>query len=288
MREPDEQVETTQTGRILLKITLAVMMLGLLAGSVFFINWLYTPGSFPITKIELVNHLENQQSRELQKVSAQAIKGGFFSLDVEQFRNELLRTLPWVKAVSVRKIWPDRLLVSIEEYKPVVRWQSVVRKTDNTATDNEQYELLSNEGLIFKPELSSEQKKRFNRLALLQGPDGRSKEIMQACYKMNEHLKRIGLAIRKCGMNARRTWMLELVNGMEIKLGKEKNMQKLDRLIRAFNGQLKAYRDLVAYADLRYSNGFSIKWNTSHLLKNEMESSTHAVSNAVERYSKKH
>ncbi len=278
-------METTQTGRILLKIMLAVMMLGLLSGGVFFINWLYTPGSFPITKIELVNHLQNQESRELQKISAQAIKGGFFSLNVEKFRNELLQALPWVKAVSIRKIWPDRLLVSIEEHKPVARWQSVVR---NTEADNKHYNLLSNEGLVFKPELSTEQKKKFNHLALLQGPDGSSKKIMQACYKMNEHLKRIGFGIRKCGMNARRTWMLELVNGMEIKLGKEKNIQKLDRLIRAFNGQLKAYRDLVAYADLRYSNGFSIKWNTSHLLKNEMESSTHAGSNVTAKYQKKH
>lgn len=250
-------------GQLMFRIMVVLFLLSLIAGAFWFVNWLYTPGNLPIKKIELINRLENQESRELQLVSAQAINGGFFSLNVEQFRTELINKLPWVKLVSVRKIWPDKLLLSIEEYKPVVRWKSVQHRlsTDREQKNNDlHYQLLSSEGVVFKPELTIKQQRKFNAMALISGTDERAKEIMQNCYVMNEHLQQIKLSISECGMNARRTWQLILNNGMTLKLGKEMIMPRLDRFIRSFNGALKDYIDRVAYADLRYSNGFSIKW----------------------------
>ncbi len=238
-----------------------VSMIGLIAGLGFFINWLYNPDNFPIRKIELVNKLENQSSRELQTVSAKAINGGFFSLNVEQFRSDLMQKLPWVKSVSVRKIWPDKLLISIKEHKPVVRWQSVDnRPDDKKGMPQENYSLLSSEGIVFKPELTAKQRETFNKMALLSGMNESAKQIMQLCYVMNEHLQQINAAISRCGMNARRTWQLILNNGITLKLGKERIMPRLDRFIRSLNGPLKKYINRIAYADLRYSNGFSIKW----------------------------
>jgi len=85
-------------------------------------------------------------------------------MNVNVFREELL-LLPWVKTVSVRKVWPDKLLVTITERIPVVRWFSVDTGTDinhinnkvtdeNTSSDTDRDILLSEEGVIFAPELT--------------------------------------------------------------------------------------------------------------------------------------
>jgi len=247
-------------GKILSRVFLFLILAGLIAATWFFMNWLYQPGNFPFNKVELTKQLENQQSSELQKAVAETINGGFFSLNVDAFRADLLASLPWIKAVAVRKVWPDKLLLSISEHKPVMRWSSV----NNDFYKARGNELLSNEGIIFYPHLTDWQQEKFKKMALLSGPESNAVNVLTTCHQINEGLKKLDVAIKQCGMNERRTWMVKLSNDMDIKLGKENMMQKLKRFVRVFSGQLKPYLDSVNYADLRYSNGFSIKWNTEN------------------------
>lgn len=244
------------------KLFLFLTLIGLVVSTWMFISWLNKPGNFPIKKVELINKLENQGSRELQKVAANALNGGFFSLNVELFRTELLTHLPWVKNVSVRKMWPDKLLIEIIEHKPVVRWLSTQK--DKNSKAGSKMDLLSNEGVVFTPKLTEEQKKRFSSWALFNGPINSAGMILKYCVQMNEQLKQLDLSLVRCGMNERRSWVINLNNNMTVKLGKEDVMQKLNRFISVFMNQLKQYLDVVDSADLRYANGFTIQWNSEN------------------------
>ena len=285
---------------IFTRLFLMLILIALLTSSVMFVKWLNRSGNFAFKKVELVNYLDNQESKELQQIAAKALNGGFFNLDVDAFRAELLAELPWVKSVSVRKVWPDKLLVEIAEYKPLVRWQSVdsffsaegsLRKHAEGSLQQyaKNYQLLSRNGVIFEPQLSAAQKVKFNKMALLYGPKMNAEKVLKKCFEINETLKPLALGIKQCGMNKRRTWSLSLSasdfttpgfnnrDGMDlkIKLGKENIMQQLERFIQIFSGKLKPYLSSVEYADLRYANGFSIKWivdNTSQdILQNSMQ-----------------
>lgn len=247
---------------IFARLFLVIIMMTLLIASVIFVGWLNEPGNFPFKKVELVNRLENQESKELQKIAAKALNGGFFSLNVDAFRAELLDKLPWLKSISVRKIWPDKLLIEIAEHKPVVRWQSA-----------NGYQLLSQEGIIFAPVLSDTQKAKFNQMALFSGPETSAKKVLGKCFALNENLKRLDLIIKQCGMNKRRTWGLGLTGDVDIKLGKENISQQLERFIQVFSGKLKKYISAVEYVDLRYANGFSVKWNTDNALYDSLQNS---------------
>jgi len=260
--------------KIFTRLLLLLTSFAVIASFMMLFNWLNSPKNFPFKKVELVNSLKNQESSELQQIAAKALNGGFFSLDVDAFRAELLTTLPWVKSVSVRKIWPDKLLVEISEYKPIVRWHSVgaLIKAEN------RYQLLSQDGVIFEPMLTAAQKVKFDKMALFSGPIMAVKKVLEKCLIMNESVKLLGLEIKQCGMNKRRTWALSLkpksllatdlnkknTIAMNIKLGKENIMQQLERFVQVFSGKLKQYLSSVEYADLRYSNGFSIKWIAEH------------------------
>lgn len=245
-----------------------VIVTSVISGWIF-LNWLYQAESFPIKQVELSNQLKNQGRKELQMVAAGAIKGGFFSLDVDSFRSELLFKLPWVETVAVRKIWPDRLLVSITEYQPVGRWASIDKKADglinkkvddSIENDWDNMELLSRNGIVFFPRISIKQRETFNKMALLTGPEKSAKNILKMCLKINENLKQLNSRVRQCGMNERRSWLITLDNETLIKLGKGNVMHNLARYNHIFSGQLKKYFEQVEYADLRFSNGFSIKW----------------------------
>ena len=280
---------------IISRLFLVLLVISLLASSVMFVSWLNKPGNFPFKKVELVNRLENQESSELQIIAANALNGGFFSLDVDEFRAELLSQLPWVKSVSVRKVWPNKLLVEIAEYKPVVRWisaedfllqaaegsllkdaeGSLLKDAEGSISkDTVNYQLLSQEGIIFAPELTEAQKRKFNNMALLSGPKVSAKSVLKKCVEISKDLTKLDLAIKRCGMNKRRTWKLSLTQNvdvnLDIKLGKENVLQQLERFIQVFSGKLKQYLKSVEYVDLRYSNGFSIKWNVRHTLQDSL------------------
>ena len=283
---------------IITRLFLVIIVIVLLASLVMFIDWLNKPGNFAFKKVELVNRLENQESRELQKIAAKALNGGFFSLNVDEFRAELLDKLPWVRSVSVRKIWPDKLLIEIAEYQPVVRWQSVdsgyVQQQTEGSLATDSYQLLSQDGIIFEPMLTDVQKDKFNMMALLSGPEISAKNVLTKCVEINKNIKKLGLGIKYCGMNKRRTWRLGLTSlsisasgitqndDMDIKLGKENIMHQLERFVQVFSGKLKRYLSSIEYVDLRYSNGFSVKWNTNNILQNSvqdtMQSSVHKSS----------
>jgi len=263
-------VEKTEASiiQLLTKLLLLLTLVGLLTASWLFINWLNKPGNFPLKKIELVTHLKNQKSKELRHVAENALNGGFFSLNVNELRTNLLAELPWVKSVSVRKVWPDKLLIKIIEYKPVARWLSVENNRNSDQT-----QLLSQYGVVFSPRLTEKQRLKFAQMALLTGTNNNAQRVLTNCAQLINKLKQLGLAVKQCGMNERRSWMLKLMhdNEMNIKLGKEKIMHQLERFIEVFSGQLKHYLDSVQSADLRYSNGFSIKWKSVSILTNTLD-----------------
>ena len=257
---------------ILLNFLMVVVILGLLSGSWLFVLWLNKPGNFPIKKVALVTQLENQKSQELQGATINALSGGFFSLNVDQLRVQLLEQLPWIKSVSVRKIWPDKLLVDIVEHKPIARWLSV-EEGDNLsfAAQLLSSQLLSQDGIIFNPLLNAKQEKKFAQMILLTGSASNAEKILTQCVQFSKKLQAVDLALTQCGMNKRRSWQLKVFlksvstqelfnNDIEIKLGKENVVQHFERFVQVFSGQLKNYIMSIIMVDLRYSNGFAVKW----------------------------
>src|SRR5690606_37879060 len=58
---------------------------------------------------------------QLEQALKPVVKGSFFSTELESVR-ERVETVPWVRSARVRRIWPDRLEVRIEEHRPLALW----------------------------------------------------------------------------------------------------------------------------------------------------------------------
>src|SRR5579862_3911636 len=78
------------------------------------------PG-FPLREVQITQALAHVTPDQVEAIVSREIKGNFFTLDLEQARAGFEK-LPWVRNVNVRRQWPDRLEVTLEEHVPLGRW----------------------------------------------------------------------------------------------------------------------------------------------------------------------
>ncbi|NIO43256.1 MAG: FtsQ-type POTRA domain-containing protein, partial [Burkholderiales bacterium] len=68
--------------------------------------------------LENVAHVTREQVRT---IVVDELRGTFFTIDL-QGAQTAFEKLPWVRRVDIRRRWPDRLVVAIEEHRELARW----------------------------------------------------------------------------------------------------------------------------------------------------------------------
>jgi len=151
------------------------------------------PGKFPIRTITVTVMDRNHVDPVLIKtVVSNNTAGGFFSLQVNRLRASLL-TIPWIYDVSFRRVWPDQLLISVQEQQAIARWGSNA--------------LLNAQADIFIPPLNSFPK----NLPLLSGPADSQQEVLRCLQQLNQMLSPLDLQITTLSLSARHAWQLTLM-----------------------------------------------------------------------------
>lgn len=204
--------------------------------------------SFPFRHVKIVadeNHISTDQ---IKNIITENIQGGFFSLKERALKNTLL-SLPWVNDVSIRRIWPDTLFITLSEQQPIARW-------NNEAVFNRQ-------GILFSPSM----KTVSNDLPLLSGPEEAEQEVFKKFLDLQNQLSPLHLAIHSLQLNDRDFWQMTLSNGVKVVIGNEDIDQRIAKFIELYSQLIGDKASKVGYVDLRYSNGIAIKWKHSKINK---------------------
>jgi cell division protein FtsQ len=144
-----------------------------------------------------------------------------------------------VRNVNVRRRWPDRLEVAIEEHVVLARWGSSA--------------LVNTHGELFRA-ASNAVLPEFN------GPQGTVGEVAGHYEEFSRLLEPFSLALTSMTLSDRRALQLKLNNGLVVELGRDKVRERLEKFVGVY-GQTVAKLPLsVAYADLRYPNGFAVRY----------------------------
>jgi cell division protein FtsQ len=194
----------------------------------------------PISSVKIEGEFKYLDKEQLRKQAMPVVDGGFFSVDLSAVRNVFI-SLPWVEDVSVRRQWPDQLLVRVIEKKPVVYWG------DNA--------VLSAKGVLFIPG-----KKLSENLPYLKGPEGLHKTMFQELARMQAWLLETGLHIQRMSLDERRSWTLKMTDGIELRLGREKMHQRLQRFASVYKNNFQSEIRKIKHIDMRYTNGFAVAW----------------------------
>ncbi len=194
----------------------------------------------PISSVKIEGEFKYLDKDQLREQAMPVVDGGFFSVDLVAVRNVLI-DLPWVEDVSVRRQWPDQLLVRVMEKQPVVFW----------GKDG----VLSSRGELFSPgETLNENLPRMN------GPEGLHSVMFKELSRMQAWLLETGLYIQEMELDARRSWTLTMQNGIELRLGRGNMYERLQRFASVYKNNFQSETRKIEHIDMRYTNGFAVAW----------------------------
>ncbi len=209
--------------------------------------WVVRVPSLPLRQVVFAGELPHTRRLEVEQVLPAALKGNFFSLNLESVRATLER-LPWMRRVEVRRVWPDRLEIRAEEHKPVARW------------GEGRGELVNSYGEVFAATPPAEE---GERMPLLFGPGGTAPEVLQRYGELVGSLQTIGERPVQLVLSPRLAWQMKLGNGMLVEMGREQPKSsvaaRLQRFIDIYPETVGQRAERPAVVDLRYPNGFAMR-----------------------------
>lgn len=196
----------------------------------------HRPGLFPLHSVRLVAAPQRVESAEVLQVVRNEVQGNFFTVDIERLRMSLEK-LHWVRTVSIRREFPSRLDVQLDEHQALARWN------DSTLVDRQGEVFVADSG---------------QALPRFVGPDGTAAEMTQYYTQFDRELAGLNLQTDRIVLTPRHAWQLHLSNGMVLELGREDMQQRLARFVAVYPYSLEAIQHQVKYVDLRYRNGFAV------------------------------
>ena len=205
-----------------------------------------------------VIQVEGANNSALQHVDAQIIrssallklKGNFFTANLDSVR-AAFETVPWVRKASVRREWPNRLIVTLEEHIPLGTW-------------GDDGEILSVKGDVFTANLAEAEEE--TKLLEFSGPVGSEKEVLAHYLEFKDWFKRLDpkldLTPEAVNYSKRYAWVVKLNNGLTVQLGREENstvlQERVERLIEVYPELTSRLQGKIESVDLRYPNGLAL------------------------------
>ncbi|WP_415890431.1 cell division protein FtsQ/DivIB [Neptuniibacter sp. SY11_33] len=195
----------------------------------------------PVTSVVIEGKTQHLDRGKLGQIIANDLTANLLEVDIELVQS-LVSEQPWVRVSSIRRDWPDTLLVEVEEEVPVARWG--------------ERGLLNHQGDIFWPELSKE----YRRLPRLSGPAPDTERVMSQFHDFNQMLKPMGLSVVALDLEARGAWTIELDNQIKVVVGREAINARLQRFLILYKQRLAAQAADIETIDIRYTHGVAVKW----------------------------
>jgi cell division protein FtsQ len=193
----------------------------------------------PVREIEVKTAVQKTSKAEIQAAVGSRIAGNFFAVSPAEVRVGLER-LPWVRSASVRRMWPDRLEVALEEHVALARWGDE--------------SLVNSHGERFFG-------KTDQPLPQFVGPAGTEREVARRYQRFAQIVVPLGAPLERVVLTPRFAWQLRLGSGLNIMLGRDADAAetRLRRFVEVYDVALGKMRRKHEYVDLRYPNGFALR-----------------------------
>jgi cell division protein FtsQ len=197
--------------------------------------------TFALTRASVFGALDHVTREQVSEAISGRSIGNFFSADLALVK-QLVEEIPWVRNADVRRHWPDRLEILIEEHRVLARW--------------DEQRLINVHGELF----AGAPTKHLPRLF---GPTGSEAEVAKRYFQFRELVKPLDAELIELVLSPRYAWTLKLSSGLIAELGREQQKSavdaRLERFVAAHAAATLMIGRKVVHADLRYPNGFSVR-----------------------------
>tara|TARA_B100001093_G_scaffold31966_1_gene27627 strand:- start:222 stop:917 length:696 start_codon:yes stop_codon:yes gene_type:complete len=198
--------------------------------------------NFPINHITLGQKALNVNESDIFKIAESYLKNkSFFNINMDYLKNSIEK-VDWVRNANIRRSYPNKVIIFIEEYKPVAVWNNdfYISENGNIFSANKIEKKL--------PKLSSFANRNiiiFEYFSLIS--DGiLNNKINEKIYQIKE--------------DEIRSLTVSFASNIAVKFGSQNIKERIDIFLKVYKTLNSSDLKKIRYIDMRYSNGFSIGW----------------------------
>jgi cell division protein FtsQ len=205
------------------------------------LNGWFASDRWPVTQLSVRAEFNHVSAEQISAAAQPLLGEGFFAIKLDRVRDAVAK-LPWVERTEARKRWPDTIDLVVYEQQPYARWG--------------EDRLINRHGAVFNVTGAN----GLQGLPRLAGPDDRLADVLAFYVDCLREFSGSGLVIDAVTLSPRGGWRLDLASGAVIELGREDSRRRLQRFLDVWPRLVSAHAGSPAYVDLRYENGFAMRW----------------------------
>jgi len=224
----------------------AAVLLGLGA----LLGWGARSPAFAIKGVSVTGDVQHYNAITLRANVMPRLQGTFFTLDVTAARH-VFETMPWVRQAIVRRDFPNRLKVQLQEHQAVAFWGPEGSSR-----------MVNSFGEVFEANVGELD---HDNLPRLNGPDNQSAQVLAMYQTLQPQLDPLDLTLQQLELSPRGGWHAELDSGTLVELGSGSAadlLARLDRFVNTASQVTARYQrtpEQLASVDLRHSDGYAIR-----------------------------
>ncbi len=235
-------VRLLNLGATVLFAVAGLLALGLL------LTWLIRQPVFSVRAVKVDGDVTRNSASTIRANALPRLSGNYFTFDLARGK-EAFETVPWVRQAVVRRVWPNRLAVTLEEHQAAAFW--AVKDADD--------QLVNQQGEVFEVNLGDVEDEALPRL---EGPPGTSAEVLAMHRRLSPAFAALDMRIDTLSLNGRGSWHAEFEDGAEIELGRgneDEVAERADRFIATVSQVIERYQRPLLFADLRHHEGYALR-----------------------------
>ncbi len=193
------------------------------------------------TKVAVVNIIGTliaDQRAQLHSLLDDQVHRRMWLLDLTQLRHDI-EAIPWVDRATIRRVFPDQIVVKVQPHQPVARWKDG---------------FINREGHYFTraPEWAQS-------LVHFNGDDTARQEILNFYQQYAAPFAKANAKIDRISQDATYGWRLFIRDGIEVVLGFEQPMNRARTVLSAIRSGLLTRHLDTTYIDMRYEFGLALR-----------------------------
>jgi len=193
----------------------------------------------PVRGLVISGDLSPMERQEVQQALSNEPYAGVLSTNLSGVAARLDH-LPWAREITVRRLWPDQIEVTLQRAGPVARWGA--------------HQFVSAYGdLLSLPDT-------YPSLPHFEVSLSTPHETMEVYRLLDQIGAREGLTISALQQNSQGEWGLRIEDGPAVLLGSEKLNQRMHRFLLVYRRVLRDAPRIAEYVDARYANGIAVRY----------------------------
>ena len=222
----------------------AALLLGAL------VTWAANRAAFSIGAITVTGDVAHNNALTLRANVVPKLGGSFLTLDLARAK-QAFEAVPWVRLAIVKRDFPNRLKVVLQEHRPVAYW----------GPEGES-KLLNSFGEVFEANVGEVEHEGLPRLS---GPMGQEPQVLAMYRVLRPLFEPMDLSLEELDLTGRGSWVATLDTGGVIEIGRGSDAEivaRTERFLKTLTQVTSRYKrrpDAVESADLRHPDGYALR-----------------------------